>query len=146
MDSHNPVITLCIEGIWAEIEDRFDDARLCYQQAWNSRTNEYEACIAAHYVARTQTTLESSLRWNLLALELAFSVKDERVRDFFPALYMSLGHAYKLLGGTVQAQRYYRLAAEMGEVNQLESEDEMVKWVKIFDWIQPYGESAWSAL
>lgn len=142
MDSNNPVITFCIEGIWAEIENRFDDARLCYQRAWNSRSNDYEACIAAHYVARSQNSLEESLRWNLLALELAYAVEREWVRDFFPSLYMSLGHAYKSLGGTVQAQRYYRLAAGLGEVHPLDSEDEMVKWVKMFDWIQPVLESA----
>jgi len=137
MDSNNPVITHCIEGIWAEIENRFDDARLCYQKAWNSRTNDYEACIAAHYVARSQTTPEESLGWNLLALELAYAVTDEKIRNFFPSLYMSLGYSYESLGGKVQAQRYYRLAAGMGEVLDLESEGELVQWVKTFDWIQP---------
>ncbi len=137
MESNNPVITLCVEGIWAETENRFDDARQCYQQAWDSCTDEYEACIAAHYLARSQTSLEESLRWNLQALQIAYSVKDKRVRDFLPTLYMSLGHAYKRLGGSVQAQRYYRLAAGMGEISLHESEGEMVQWLKMFFWLQP---------
>lgn len=136
MDSNNPVISSCIQGIWAETENRPDDARLHYYRAWHSRTNEYEACIAAHYVARSQDTPEEALRWNLLALELAYSVRDERVRDFLPSLYMSLGHAYKHLGGLVQAQRYFRLAAGMGVVAHSETEDETVRWVKTFDWFQ----------
>lgn len=137
MDSNNPVITLCIEGIWAELEHRHDDARHCYQQAWNACTDEYEACIAAHYVARVQDIPEKKLSWNLRALELAYAVKEEWVRDFYPSLFMSIGHSYKQLGGTVQAQRYYRLAASMGEVQSIEAENDMLKWLKAFDWIQP---------
>lgn len=138
MDIHNPVIKYCIEGIWAELDDRPDDARIHYQRAWASCTNEYEACLAAHYLARTQDTSDASLHWNLRALELAYLSPQEYVRDFYPALYMSIGHAYKQLGGTVQAQRYYRLAAGMGEIHPLESEDETIRWLKVFDWIQPF--------
>jgi tetratricopeptide (TPR) repeat protein len=137
MDIKNPVITFCIEGIWAELEDRPDDARLCYQRAWASCVNEYEACMAAHYLARAQDTFEASLQWNLRALELAYLSPQENVRDFYPTLYMSIGHAYKQLGGMVQAQRYYRLAAGIGEIHPLESEDETIRWLKIFDWVQP---------
>jgi hypothetical protein len=137
MDTNNPVVTFCIEGIWAELEQRLDEARQSYQRAWDSCENEYEACIAAHYVARVQASGEGSLQWNLRALELAYTVPQEMVRDFYPSLYMGIAHAYKQLGGTVQAQRYYRLAAGMGEIHPLESEDEMIRWLKIFDWVQP---------
>jgi len=138
MDLTNPVITLCMEGIRAEFEHRIDDARRHYQQAWEARTDDYDACIAAHYVARFQKTLEGSLTWNHLALEHAYAVRDERVRDFFPSLYLSLGHSYKLLGGKVQAQRYYRLAAELGVVHQVENEDDLTRWVKVFFMVQQY--------
>ncbi|NWG07369.1 MAG: hypothetical protein HXY35_11870 [Chloroflexi bacterium] len=139
MDANNPVVTLCVEGIRAELEDRFDEARLFYQRAWDARTDHYTASIAAHYLARCQDTLEDSLTWNLLALEYAYAVKDERVQDFFPSLYMSLGRSYEMLGGKVQAQRYYRLTAGLGFISQLDSEDDAVKWLKIFFWIQPRG-------
>lgn len=137
MDISNPVIKYCIEGIWAELEERDDDARICYRRAWASCTNEYEACIAAHYVARSQDIPEEMLRWNLKALELAYTADQEKVRDFYPTLYMSIAHAYKQLGGMVQAQRYYRLVAEQGEVRPLESESEVLQWLKAFDWVQP---------
>ena len=142
MDTNNPVITLCIEGIWAELEHRLDDARQCYQQAWDSCTDGYEACIAAHYVARSQDTVEGALQWNLRALELAYTVSQEKVRDFYPSLYMSTAHAYKQLGGTVQAQRYYRLAAGMGEIQPVESENDLVRWLKLFYWFQPIVQEA----
>lgn len=137
MDSNNPVITLCIEGIWAELDERFDDARQSYQRAWKACTTEYEACLAAHYVARVQDSVDEALRWNLRALELAYTVQQEKVQDFYPTLYMSIAHAYKQLGGNVQAQRYYRLAAGLGEIAPLESESELLRWLKVFDWVQP---------
>ena len=137
MEPNNPVITLCIEGIWAELEDRPEDALRCYKRAWDSRSDEYEACIAAHYLARVQDSMEASLEWNLRALELAFTVPQEQVRDFYPALYMSVANSYKSLGGNVQAQRYYRLAAGLGEIQPLESESEVLRWLKLFDWVQP---------
>ncbi|MFT3895242.1 MAG: hypothetical protein QM730_26760 [Anaerolineales bacterium] len=142
MDITNPVIKHCIEGIWAELEDRSDDARIHYRRAWDSCTNEYEACIAAHYVARSQDIPEETLRWNLRALELAYTTDQEKVRDFYPSLYMSTAHAYKQLGGMVQAQRYYRLIAELGEIRPLETENETVRWLKIFDWVQPLAQAA----
>jgi len=120
MDLTNSVIKLCMEGTRAEFEHRIDDARLLYQQAWDARTDDYEACIAAHYVARFQKTFEESLAWNHLALEYAYAVRDESVKDFFPSLYLSLGYSYEMLGGQVQARRYYSLAAELGVVHLAE--------------------------
>ena len=52
MDLTNPVIQLCIAGTRAEFEHRIEDARLLYEQAWDARTDDYDACITAHYVAR----------------------------------------------------------------------------------------------
>jgi hypothetical protein len=64
MDLNNPVIKLCIEGTRAEFEGRTDDARILYSQAWEARKDDYDACVAAHYVARFQGTPEDNLRWN----------------------------------------------------------------------------------
>jgi hypothetical protein len=137
MDINNPVVIHCIEGIWAELDERSDDARIQYQRAWNASTNDYEACIAAHYLARAQDTPEARLQWNMRALELAYTTPQEYIRDFYPTLFMSIGHTYQELGGRVQAQRYYRLAAGMGEIQARASEDETVRWLKMFDWVQP---------
>jgi hypothetical protein len=118
MNLNNPVIQLCMDGTRAEFEHRLKDARVLYQQAWEARTDDYEACIAAHYVARFQDSAEESLRWNLIALERANAVNDERVKDFYPSLYLSLGRSYELVDNPNEAQRYYGLAAELGVVHQ----------------------------
>lgn len=118
MDISNPVIQLCMDGTRAEFEHRLEDARVCYQQAWEARTDDYDACIAAHYVARFQDTAAESLRWNQLALAHADAVKDDRVKDFYPSLYVNLGHAHEVVGNTSKAQHYYELAAALGVVHQ----------------------------
>lgn len=118
MDTTNPVIQLCMEGTRAEFEHRVEDARLLYGQAWDARANDYDACIAAHYVARFQETPEETLRWNQIALEHANAVKDEKVKDFHPSLYLCLGRSYEVLGDQIQAQRYYNLAAKLGVIHQ----------------------------
>ena len=118
MDTTNPIIQLCMEGTRAEFEHRMDDARLLYRQAWDNHTDDYEACIAAHYVARFQDSVEESLRWNQIALDCASAVNDERVNDFYPSLYLSLGHSYEVVGNQSEAQRYYALAAQLGAIHQ----------------------------
>jgi tetratricopeptide (TPR) repeat protein len=118
MDLKNPVIQLCIQGTRAELERRPEDARTLYQQAWDVHTNDYEACIAAHYLARFQGTLESAFRWNLIALQHANAIHDESVKDFLPSLYLSLGNSYEVFGNIAEAQKYYQLAAELGFIHQ----------------------------
>ena len=118
MDTTNPVIQLCIQGALAEFEHRTDDARALYQQAWDSHSDDYEACIAAHYVARFQDSPEDALHWNQIALEHANMVNDERVEDFYPSLYLNMGHSHEVLGNQDEAQKYYNLAAELGAIHQ----------------------------
>ncbi len=118
MDINNPVIKLCMAGTRAEFEHRLEDARVLYQQAWETRTDDYDACIAAHYVARFQDSAEQSLRWNQIALEHANAVNDDRVKDFYPSFYLSLGRSYELMGNQTEAQKHYDLAAALGVVHQ----------------------------
>ena len=114
MDTSSPVIQLCIEGSRAEFANRSELARQLYQQAWDAARDDYEACIAAHYLARFQPTPQEILRWNQEALKRADLVSDERVREFYPSLYLNLGHSYEMLGHQPQAQKFYALAAELG--------------------------------
>jgi len=120
MDTNNPVIKLCMEGTRAEFEHRLDDARLLYQQAWEARADDYDACIAAHYVARFQKTPEETLHWNQIALNHANAVRDGSAKDFYPSLYLNLGQSYEALGDQVNAQKYYQLAADLGVPHQLD--------------------------
>ena len=82
MDADNPVVKLCVEGIQAEAENRLDDARALFTQAWDSHTDNFEACIAAHYPARHQESPQEMLFWNQEALNRAEAVPDERVQGF----------------------------------------------------------------
>lgn len=118
MDTNNPVIQLCVAGTQAEFAGRIAEAHALYQQAWESAQDDYEACIAAHYVARHQSTPEATLQWNQIALERADAVGDRRVQEFYGSLYLTLGHSYELVGDPETAQRYYGLAAELGFVHQ----------------------------
>ena len=116
MDLTNPIIRLCIEGSHAEFEHRLEDAKSLYQQAWDAHTDDYEACIAAHYLARFQDSHEEALRWNQIALDRANAVCDERVKEFYPSLYLNLGRSYEIFGDEAEAQKYYDLAAALGVI------------------------------
>ncbi len=120
IDLDNPVIQLCLAGTRAEFNGQPDAARNAYQQAWNLAQDEYEACVAAHYVARLQFDPEVTLHWNQVALARAEAVGDERVRSFYPSLYLSLGQSYEVLGQQAEAEKYYTLAAELGFEHQAE--------------------------
>lgn len=118
MDIDNPVIKLCTDGARAELEGRIADARACYRRAWDAATDDYEACIAAHYVARHQEQPAERLRWNQIALERAEAVTDERVASFMPSLYLNMGHSHEVLGNHKMAQHFYKLAADLGFPHQ----------------------------
>lgn len=107
IDPNNRVVRLCAEGIQAEGEGRHEDARALYRKAWAIHDDDYEACIAAHYLAREQDTLLESLAWNQLALDHALAVPDGRMRDFLPSLYLNLGWSHEVLDGPTKARVYY---------------------------------------
>jgi tetratricopeptide (TPR) repeat protein len=111
MDPDNPVVKLCAEGMRAETEGRYADARALFERAWLTSQDDYEACIAAHYVARLQESLEDNLRWNQEALHRAEAVGDERVQDFYPSLYLNLGKSHEDLGNMDAARHCYAQAA-----------------------------------
>ncbi len=112
MDPENPVVRLCAEGMQAEKEGRADDARALYEQAWEARRDDYDGCVAAHFLARRQDTPADELRWNREALERAGAADGERVRGFLPSLYLNLGHSHETLGDLAGARRCYALAGE----------------------------------
>ena len=105
-------------------------ARRLYRQAWEIATDDYDACIAAHYVARHQANPEETLRWNQIALERAEADhadradrsdradQYDRVGEFFPSLYLALGRAHEVLGHQAEAQQSYDRAAELGVIHR----------------------------
>ena len=120
MDSNNPVIKLCIAGTQAEFRKDMPAACEYYLQAWQAANNDYEACVAAHYVARCQDNPQDVLAWNRKALEHAMKVNDDRVNEFFPSLYLNLGKSLQETGNPDEARKYFSLAAALGAEHQEE--------------------------
>jgi hypothetical protein len=74
-----------------------------FQQAWDTRSTDYEGCVAAHYLARQQADDEAAFRWNLVALRLADATEDTQVRGFYPSLHVCMASSYQLLGDRTAA-------------------------------------------
>lgn len=115
MDAENPVAKLYAAGMQAEADGRYADARALFMRAWEARRGDYDACIAAHYVARHQEDPRDTLHWSRAALDYAARVGDERVRDFYPSLYLNLGDAHERIGASADARRFYALAEEAAQ-------------------------------
>ncbi|MFJ7419450.1 hypothetical protein ACIQXD_12630 [Streptomyces uncialis] len=64
MNPGNAVARLCAVGMRAGTEGRADAARELFERAWGLAADEYEACAAAHHLARRQTSPEAVLHWN----------------------------------------------------------------------------------
>jgi len=103
-----------MQGAQAEFAGRLEEARSLYHQAWKAARDDYDACVAAHDMARSQDDPAQALRWNEIALERADALGGERVRNFYPSLYVNLARSHELLGHTQQARKYYQLAANLG--------------------------------
>ena len=127
MDLDNPVIRLCLASAQAEFEKRIGDARVLAGRAVEIAQDEFEACAAAHYMARYQETPESILAWNEKALLHADAVDDEQVHDFYPSLYVNVGYGHELCGHAAQAEHYYHLAESLGLHHELRSSDYLAK-------------------
>lgn len=112
MDPNNPTVQLCVQGMRAEAMGRDSEARELYERAWSVATDDYDACVAAHYVARHQPTPERTLHWNAECLRLADAVGDDRVRGFYPSLHLSIAHSYLELGRQEPARHHLQQAAE----------------------------------
>jgi tetratricopeptide (TPR) repeat protein len=112
MDSRNPVIVLCVAGMTAEARGHQEDARALFRQAWESSTDDFERCVAAHFLARHQDNATQTLAWHRAALAHAQQVGDERVQGFFASLYLNLGWAHEQLEQWEEARDAYAHAAE----------------------------------
>jgi tetratricopeptide (TPR) repeat protein len=111
MDSNNPVVKLCAQGMEEESKGNPSAAAECFRQAWNQSTSDYDRCIAAHYVARHQPDSFLTLQWNQTALDCALRIADSTVAGFLPSLYLNLAKSHEDLGRTDEARGLYQRAA-----------------------------------
>ena len=126
MNPENPVVKLCVQGMECESTGNFEGASKLFLSAWGQSTDDFERCIAAHYVARHQSP-EEALIWNQRSLDCARAVGGEGVSGLFPSLYLNMGKAYEDLGKMDDARRFYVMAAE---VLSILSDDEYGKVVR----------------
>ena len=121
MDPENPIVQLCIAGMAAEAEGRAADAKALFEQAWETSQDDFEACVAAHYVARHQATPAATLDWNERALRRAEAAA---IRERYTA-GIGWGEMKQVLFERINAElaparaEYERLMAAPGEVERL---------------------------
>src|ERR1700759_3333984 len=111
-DPENNIVKLCGEGMMAEGEGDAGKASILFQQAWDSATNDFEAFIAAHYLARHQNTPDATLKWNIESLKRAKQVDNEEIRQVYPSLYLNIGKSYEDLGRMKEAKINYQLGED----------------------------------
>ncbi len=126
MQSHNKVVELCEQGMAVEAKGQLVDALNLYMQAWEMRKNDFDACVAAHYVARHQKSPEETLYWNQEALAYADAVNNESVKSFYPSLYLNVCQSYERLGNKSEAKRFLDLAkSRIGDLPQSQYGDNL---------------------
>jgi len=101
IDGDSVVARLCAAGI--AIDGDAAAAGALFRQAWDARRDDYEASIAAHFLARHQPSLDESLYWNRVAAEHAEAVTDERAKPLLASLYLNLADNYVALGDSANA-------------------------------------------
>ena len=102
LDPANPVVALCAAGM--QLEGEPDKARPLFEQAWATRSNDLEASIAAHYLARHQESAADRLHWNAIALRHADALPVGEARDLLPSLCLNLADSLLALGRADEAR------------------------------------------
>lgn len=108
---NNNVVKLCLQGMGMEEQDKPEEARRLFLQAWNEATDTFEQFLAAYYIARHQNNTSDRLQWLETALQLALKINDSSVKSVFPSLYSSIATCYEELNNSDEARKNYELAA-----------------------------------
>lgn len=107
---NNNIIQRCLHGMKLEDEGKPKEASAIFLKAWNEATNDFEKFLAAHYVARHQTTASDKLEWLETALQFALKINDDAVKSAFPSLYLNIAKCYEELNIPDEAKRNRELA------------------------------------
>lgn len=118
MELNRPAVKLCSEGTQLEFQGQLDAARQRFAEAWAIAADDYEKCVAAHYVGHLAQTAEARLFWHKTALAHANRAEPAQVASFRPSLYVNLGHAYEESGALAEAEHFYELAEQLGLKHQ----------------------------
>jgi hypothetical protein len=89
-----------------------EKARDLFQKAWDTRRDDYDAAVAAHYLARHQPTPLLALDWNARAVTHCECVTDGRATDLLPSLYLNLADSLLAVGRRAEARVVGERAAQ----------------------------------
>lgn len=109
-DQDNKIVKLCAEVMLLEGEGKIDAAFICFEQAWDKATEDFEKCIAAHYLARHQSSVKEKLIWDLKALNFALKINGRQIKEMYPSLYLNIGKCYEDLLQFSRAMKNYEAA------------------------------------
>ena len=109
-DPNNIVINLCAKGMECELNQKPDEARELFLEAWYKAEADFEKFIAAHYVARHQNSIIAKLTWDEIALGHALKINDEGMRTNFASLYLNIAKCHEDLNDFDRALKNYQLA------------------------------------
>ncbi len=107
---NNPVVKLCLQGMAMEESGKSEAAGRLFLQAWTDATDDLEKFIAAHALARHNSSPALKLQWFETALKFALDINDVTVAGAFPALYQNIAKCYEELNDPDEAKRNYELA------------------------------------
>jgi hypothetical protein len=102
IDPNNPVVALCAAGM--ACEGTPEEARRPFQEAWEARRDDYDAAIAARYLARHQPTAFLRLDWNRRAVACCERISDHRAAELLPSLYLNLADSLSAVGRLAEAR------------------------------------------
>lgn len=111
-----------LEAIWAEVEQRGDDA--------------FHRCVIAHFLADLQDDDRDELMWDERALAAVAGVTDERaqayheslrVRGVMPSLYLNLADDHRRLGDADRAHEFLSRARTVSDALGDDTYGELVR-------------------
>ena len=109
-DPKNKIIQICAQGMQMEAEQKQQEAKALFLQAWGEANNDFEKFVAAHYVARHQSSTADKLKWDELALMHASKVNDDNMKANYPSLYLNIAKCHEDLNDFDNAVKNYKLA------------------------------------
>ncbi|TQC46836.1 hypothetical protein EEB14_24045 [Rhodococcus sp. WS4] len=126
MDTPDAVMARIAQGQELAVAGDREGARRIFEEVWDALPSggdrdPLHVVTLAHYLADVQTDPAEELRWDLLALDAADSLTDDRVREhhsslrvagFYPSLHLNVAAAHHALGHSAEARHHVDRAAE----------------------------------
>lgn len=109
-DQNNEIVELCTRGMSFETEGKDEEALKIFEEAWSKAITDFERFTSAHYVARLQNSIAEKLRWDVISLEYALKIDDEKIKSCYPSLYLNIGKCYEDLEDFENARNNYETA------------------------------------